>query len=380
MALYLGRLLCLGVLALANATPCRGHETAADQEYRPDFETAIATLPVGKSRLDGPISDNRRTMAASADQVPLDGAGKLTSSIDLAALPWRKWSPAHPVEVDAQLWFDDRGKPVDCSVPYLRAGWSPSAWDNADLDSFRKAICDQFKASGRFRLSEWYAGEVRRGFVNAALVLYPKIVLNGEVRFLPRGAGPAVELQLNRTAGGPLQCRVASSRIDAAGGKAICDAFLEQHLANAFPKLADESWVGSFRTVAYVKANSANEGLTSSFAFSLKRSDLKPAYAPIVPAGASIPATELGMRLAVDTKDNPYWVKGDVWNGVSTIQVAIAPNGKITSCVPVKTSGSALLDNTACAVAVRKGKAGFPEGKPKATVTNELVIRWQSPD
>lgn len=114
--------------------------------------------------------------------------------------------------------------------------------------------------------------------------------------------------------------------------------------------------------------------------------------APVIHVDAPPAPPKPSMAVPAKPRGNPgNWVTNDDYpsaamrdgaQGVTGFRLDIGPDGKATNCTVTSSSGSSLLDDTACRLLVRRARfspAKDADGNPMpASYSNR--VRWQIPD
>lgn len=107
--------------------------------------------------------------------------------------------------------------------------------------------------------------------------------------------------------------------------------------------------------------------------------DVTPPPAPVSRARPPQPMSDRGGWVTTD--DYPPSALRDGLTGTTAIRLAIGSNGRVTECVVTGSSGSALLDDTACRVYARRARfrpALDDAGTPVASTRADRIV-WRIP-
>ena len=314
---------------------------------------------------------------ATSSNVPLTGAGKLHAPLDAAGLAYGLTIPARPMELGVEVWFGKDGKPTRC-----QNALSTNLRENgggAHVIAYRvlrELICEQAMQDWSFELYDWYGAEVDRGFVTAHFRITPTVKLYAPVTpagiFNP-GANIRVDYWVRE--GEDPTCNVRTALVDPAQAEAICDLVKSDPEKHLMP-LKDERPT-PFRTT---------KPLVIDWEQTILRVERKPSFkvkdfGSVVyrrldrdlPEGSVQDMSEIGFESRLSPNDNPAWRQSDYrWTGRTLSLLGIDDRGRVQTCVPLETSGSAHVDNGVCAAMVRKSRAA--KGKAPAGQQYRYVV------
>lgn len=117
--------------------------------------------------------------------------------------------------------------------------------------------------------------------------------------------------------------------------------------------------------------------------------DVTPAYSRVdlhyppdtTPESARLGATDGTFEVSLTTEDYPVTALRADLQGPSTVLLGIASDGRIATCRPIRSSATAVLDNAACTVFVRRGHYRFAAPAPSPGLRYRTqVMNWRIPN
>ncbi|MEM6477077.1 MAG: hypothetical protein AAF687_13015 [Pseudomonadota bacterium] len=367
----------LPLIALAqplSAQDDAGTDIDADADF--DYPIMISSTDRGSSQVD-----LRRTHKASPAIVPLTGAGKFTFPLDASLLPIGTWRPPAPIELSGRFWFDGEGRGVACEDFGISAGWAMlgDGFDGFDSKAFRAALCAQFKSKARFELADWYGGTVERGYVNVKIEVRLEYALEEPVRLASRENGTGHQLRIlnakrKNSDEDDLRC-IFENPVQRDKRRRVCDIVL-----GSIPAKKPIAPGKSKSFAVYIPTKETPPIATGRVRIDRDKGPLRPNY--VVPSKDGLSFLEKGefeLDLQFQIDDNPLWrwELNPSWEGKVSIQLEIHPDGRIKRCVPVRTSGNALVDNGTCAAAVKRGRVEFLGREPDGPVYYRTAVTWR---
>jgi hypothetical protein len=331
--------------------------------------------PVESQTREGPEASS---LAGTAGQVDLSGIGRVNVETDDALFAPFSSYILQRFEPDVFLYFDAAGRPSDCKPIATSA---PAA--------FVEVLCRELLAKARLVLPAGYDLAGQRGFVPVyAMGGLPRLEAVEPVTFDDREASQAVEVF---TAAFPIEgdsrCLVLEADLGAGlsekSKQAICAAFLSDS-ARAGQSCArggvEREVVQRWRCA--IRTRPAPVGATLEITLRDRAVDpgQVPNYPPFaLPDDRLLPPGAVRLRMPMSADDYPLWALRNEWAGPSEILIGVEHgNPRVLSCRPIQSSGYPLLDNTACRIALARGRVAFPDGQEfDGKRYHRQVIDWR---
>ncbi|QZD95807.1 hypothetical protein [Qipengyuania gelatinilytica] len=313
---------------------------------------------------------------ATSSNVPLSGAGKISMPLDTKGLEFGLNVPPGHMELGVKVWFDAAGKATDCSFArYDNLGSYDRRRYFQSYKVLREQICAQALENWSFELADWYGAKVDRGFATVDFRLTPTVKLAEPLeatRYLP-AASIRVDYWVRE--GEEPTCKVRTALTDPAQAAAICEFVLADPENNLMPM--KEGRPTPFRSTRPLLIDWSETSLKILPRPSFKNLDVTSLlYRRLdreLPDGSLQDIAAINFESRLSTRDNPAWRTTDPnWRGRTLSLLGIDDKGRVRTCVPLRTSGSALVDNGVCAAMVRKSRAA--KGKALAGQDYRYVV------
>ena len=314
---------------------------------------------------------------ATSSNVPLSGAGKLHAPLDPAELVYGLTIPPRPIELGVEVWFGKDGKPTRCdNALYSNLRENGGGAHVVAYRALKQLICERAMEDWSFELHDWYGAEVDKGFVTAHFRITPTVKLYAPVT--PAGIfnpGANIRVYYSAREGEDPTCDVSTPLVDPAQAEAICDLVKSDPEKHLLP-LKDERPT-PFRTTKALVIDWEQTTLQVERKPSFKVKD----FASVVyrrldrdlPEGSVQDIGAIGFEPRLTPEDNPAWRQSDSnWTGRTLSLLGIDDRGRVRTCVPLETSGSAYVDNGVCAAMVDKSRAA--KGKALAGQPYRYVV------
>ncbi|MBX7456903.1 hypothetical protein K3152_01460 [Qipengyuania sp. 1NDH17] len=313
---------------------------------------------------------------ATSANVPLTGAGSVKAPLDPGGLRFGLHIPAGAMELGVKVWFDANGEPDDCGFAnhdnlgdYDARRYFPS------YKVLREQICAQAMENWSFKLADWYGAKVDRGFATVDFRITPTVKLAEPLeatRYLPSAS---VRVDYWAREGEAPTCTVRTALTDPAQAEAICAWVLVDPEKNLMP--LEDGRVTPYRTTQPLLLDWNETSLEVQRRPSFKVFDFTSlVYRRLdrdLPEGSVQDIGAVGFESRLSPDDNPAWRTTDHrWTGRTLSLLGIDDRGRVRTCVPLKTSGSAQVDNGVCAAMVRKSRAA--KGKAPAGQRYRYVV------
>ena len=317
---------------------------------------------------------------SSATDVDLSGIGEVQVEADPVLLAPFADLTIHGIEPDVLLYFDIDGRPTDCRPNSDR----PAA--------FVELLCRELLAKGHLELPAGYDLAGQRGFLpvhaggSAAAV--------EAVEPIAFAAGEGGQELAVFTAAAPNVAKGPCMVMELGGGPALAEKG-KQAICAAFQRGGDETQrkcvqEGIERGVAQrwrcsILTRTVAEGAPPEV--TLRERPLAPLAAPVyppfdLPDDRMLAPGSATVQLNFSEDDYPLFAIRYAWEGRSEILLGIADgNSRIVSCRPIVSSGFPVLDNTACRIALRRGRVAMSPGSEGGGAIRYLrqSVAWKLP-
>ncbi|MFM5906283.1 MAG: TonB family protein [Novosphingobium sp.] len=323
----------LALLILAKAT--------AVAAPPPDFEWS-EVIRVSPPPMAPMGTGPRPPITVTATNVELTGAGEPV--LDIAPKVFDDLLAATASDrqvVPLRMWFDASGKLLTCEGRY---GW------RADHVT---PICAA-AASARFAFAPGFAQPMERGYINLWVDFQRRFEPVLPLRLRPRDKGTQVRLAVS--AGNA--CRITSGKIADPAASQICKAVIANPRSIRARLAAGGASVGWFNVRVWLDTKDLPperrvDVMWETRADRIGETIFYPERTAAEPA-MSLAAGRFSLTLA--PQDWPKAASGVTVAGPARILIGISPDGKVQSCRPIGSSGSAMIDNSACALSVSRGR------------------------
>lgn len=188
-----------------------------------------------------------------------------------------------------------------------------------------------------------------------------------------------VELWFGVAGGSPLRCAPAASAPPELA-KAICDAMMGSARFTFHRGFAQPIDRGFVQLYVYPSWLTGTPRIAVELSPAYAATDLR--YPPDTTPEAEQLAKDAGVLDAGITPDSyPSTALRAALTGRSEVLLGISGDGAVATCRPVRSAGSAVLDNATCAVIVRRGRFTFaPTAKPYDGLRYKTVgVVWALP-
>lgn len=329
-----------------------------------DMIELIVAVGVAQAVTAQPVPSLPPTKAVeiNAENVDLAGAGDLDFEADPAKVPPASTLPPVDEGLPLKLWLNGQGRPLQCDPT---AGTYPEV---------AKAVCTQLMDKAHFTFASGFAQPMSKGFVmiDAHFAPIPKYEPNRPVQFVAPGKGSAIRLSIWPAPDGETpksRCILMTEDFGLKASIAICDAYLAAETKNralcsaiAPAPVAGLSML-SCSIAVHAPAPSSRRDIFTNLIPGYRNADIR------YPPDTTPPDERLGhkdgrLETSIRPDDYPpvalrYGLEGKV-----AVLLGIGSDGRIMSCRPLRSSGTALLDNSTCSLMPRRAHFLFAGSPP----------------